>query len=300
MAKILITGGTGLIGKRLTKQLIDNGHEVSHISRTKSEWDGVKTFEWNPSEGKIDELAVKDIDTIIHLAGARINEERWTEERKHIILQSRIQSANLLFETCKRNNIRLKNYISASAIGWYPLIVSETHFTEESPAGEGFLADVCKAWEQSADQFQEISDSVAKLRIGLVLTKEDGALTQISRPISFYLGAGLGSGKQFMSWIHITDVCNMFEHVLDNDLKGVFNAIGPEQTRNQDFMQTVADVMDRPIFLPNIPEFIIHIVFGDAAEMVLRGVPLSSKKIMDTGFEFEYPTLTSALFSIYW
>lgn len=300
MSKILITGGTGLIGNQLTKQLVEAGHIVSHLSRSPGSNDQVKTYFWDPENGKIDDTALAGVDSIIHLAGARINEERWTDDRKKIILDSRIQSSALLFDACKRNNIRLKHFVSASAIGWYPLILSEELYDEESPAGSGFLADVCKAWEESADQFNEIADRVAKLRIGLVLTKEDGALTQISRPISFYLGAGLGSGKQYMSWIHLTDVCHMFMHVLDKNLSGVYNAIGPEQTRNQDFMQTVADVMDKPIILPNIPEFVIHIIFGPSAEMVLRGVPLSSKKIMDTGFEFEYPTLTSALFSIYW
>ena len=300
MAKVLITGGTGTLGMALSKLLLDSGIEVHHLSRRVTGDEAYPTFIWDINGGTIDTQAFEGVDRIIHLAGAPIAAEKWSDERKQEILDSRIKSAQLLFSKCKDLKISLKQFISASAIGWYPLILSEDIHDENSELGKGFLAEVCEKWEDSADHFNGLADSVVKIRIGLILTKEAGALTQISRPIRFYLGAGLGSGKQYMSWIHLSDVARMFKHVIMNNLNGVYNAVGPEPTTNQEFMQTLADVMDKPIMLPNIPEFVIRILFGQTAEMVLRGVPLSSKKICDTGFEFSYPTLNSSLFDIYW
>lgn len=300
MAKVLITGGTGLVGMALSELLTSSGTEVNHLSRRVTGDEVHPTYLWDLAAGTIDPKAFEGVDRIVHLAGAPIADEKWTAERKQEILDSRIKSASLLQSKCKELNIKLKQFISASAIGWYPLILSEDVHNEASEIGTGFLADVCKEWEEAADRFEGIADKIVKLRIGLVLTKNAGALTQISRPIRFYLGAGLGSGKQYMSWIHLSDVARMFEHTIQQNLSGVHNAVGPEPTNNQEFMQTLADVMDKPILLPNAPEFVIRLLFGPAAEMVLRGVPLSSKKIRDTGFEFLYPTLNSSLFDIYW
>ena len=300
MAKVLITGGTGVVGMALSGLLQSSGFEVRHLSRKVNGDESYPTFLWDIAAGTIDSKAFEGVDRIIHLAGAPIADEKWTESRKQEILDSRIKSAELLHSTCKAGNIKLKQFVSASAIGWYPLILSEETHDETSAIGNGFLADVCEKWEEAADQFDEIATNVVKLRIGMVLTQNAGALTQISRPIRFYLGAGLGSGKQYMSWIHLTDVARMFEHVVQNNLNGVYNAVGPEPTTNQEFMQTLADVIDRPILLPNVPEFVIRLLFGPSAEMVLRGVPLSSNKICQTGFEFLYPTLNSSLFDIYW
>lgn len=300
MAKVLITGGTGLVGMALSELLMSSGTEVSHLSRRVTGDEAYPTFLWDLAAGTIDPKAFEGVDRIVHLAGAPIADEKWSAERKQEILDSRIKSASLLQSKCEEFNIKLKQFISASAIGWYPLILSEDVHNEASEIGTGFLADVCKEWEEAADRFDGIADKIVKLRIGLVLTKNAGALTQISRPIRFYLGAGLGSGKQYMSWIHLSDVARMFEHTIQQNLSGVYNAVGPEPTNNQEFMQTLADVIDKPILLPNAPEFVIRLLFGPAAEMVLRGVPLSSKKIRDTGFEFLYPTLNSSLFDIYW
>jgi hypothetical protein len=300
MAKVLITGGTGLVGMALSKVLYDKGVGVHHLSRASNGHETYPTFTWDISKGEIDKAALDGVDRIIHLAGAPIANEKWSDERKKLILDSRVKSAELLLNACKSEGIQLKQFVSASAIGWYPLELSEVVHNEESPAGKGYLAEVCQSWEEAADQFDEISDRVTKLRIGLILTKNVGALSQIVRPINFYLGAGLGTGKQYMSWIHLNDVVRMFDHVLTKRLSGVYNAVGPEPTNNQEFMQTVADVVDKPILLPNIPEFVIRILFGPAADMVLRGVPLSSAKICATGFQFEYPTLNSSLFDIYW
>jgi uncharacterized protein (TIGR01777 family) len=299
MAKVLITGGTGAIGKRLTEMLIEDGHEVVHTSRSPGGLKNIPTYQWDVKAGTMDPKALEGVNSIIHLAGAGIADKPWTDERKQEIIDSRVASAKLLLKTCKAQNITLDHFISASAIGWYPLILSDKMYNEESEAGDGFLAEVCRLWEESADAFKGVAAHVSKIRIGLVLAKDEGALKEISLPVKYYAAAGLGKGQQYMSWIHKTDVCRVFQHVLDNQLDGVYNAVGPDPTRNEDFMQILADVMEKPMFLPNVPEVVIRLLFGDKADLVLKGVPLSSEKIQKTGFTFDYPTLNSALMHIY-
>ncbi|MEQ9187874.1 MAG: TIGR01777 family oxidoreductase [Cryomorphaceae bacterium] len=299
MTKVLITGGTGMIGTPLTNYLLDAGYDVVHLSRTPAKSDKVPTFQWNIEQGIIDPKSVEGIDAIVHLAGAGIVDKPWTGERKQEIIDSRVKSAELLLTTCKKEGVRLKAFISASAIGWYPLTISDEVYGEEQPAAEGFLGEVCQAWEGVADHFKDITDRVVKLRIGLVLARDQGALKKIALPVRLYTGAGIGSGEQAMSWIHIQDACRMFQHSIDNDLNGVYNAVGPDTITNEEFMQILADVMEKPILLPNIPEFVIRMIYGRKADIILKGVKLSSNKILATGFEFDYPTLNSALMHIY-
>jgi len=288
-----------MIGKPLTSFLMEAGYEVVHISRTPGDNDLVKTFAWDLANGTIDSAAVKGVDAIVHLAGAGIADAAWTEERKQEIIDSRVKSAALLLNACKKEGVRLKKFISASAIGWYPSTISNDVYGEEQPASDSFLGKTCQAWENAADEFNDVADRVVKLRIGLVLARDQGALKQIAQPVRLFVGAGLGTGVQAMSWIHIKDVCRMFQHSIENNLDGVYNAVGPDTITNEEFMQILADVMERPIMLPNIPEFVIRMMFGQKADLVLKGVKLSSNKILETGFEFDYPTLNSALLHIY-
>lgn len=299
MTKVLITGGTGAIGMRLTRLLQASGHEVRHVSRNGASQSGVPTFKWNLDKHEIDPAAINDVEVIMHLAGAGIADAPWTNERRAEIIESRVGSANLLLNACKKQGVHLKHFISASAIGWYPLSLSQKMHFEHDPPGTGFLAEVCQKWEAAADQFDSIADHVAKIRIGLVLARGEGALKQIALPVQFYAAAGLGKGTQSMSWIHKIDVCRIFAHVMEKELSGVFNGVGPEPISNKDFMQILADVMEKPMFLPNVPEFVIKMMFGEKADLVLRGVPISSEKIESTGFVFDYPTLNSALMQIY-
>lgn len=283
----------------LTNMLLEQGHKVHHLSRSASQDGPVPTFQWDIEAKTMDPKALKGVEHIIHLAGAGIADKPWTAKRKQEIVDSRVESAELLRSTCEKEGIKLKSFISASAIGWYPLEISDKTFTEDEPAANGFLGEVCSKWEAAADKFEDISSRVVKLRIGLVLCKGRGALKQIELPVRYYAAAGLGTGEQAMSWIHLTDVCRMFIHSLDNNLKGVYNAVGPDTITNQDFMQILSDVMERPMLLPNVPEFVIKMIFGGKAELVLKGVKLSASKIQKTGFAFDYPTLNSALMHIY-
>jgi len=299
MAKVLITGGTGMIGTPLTELLLNEGHEVAHLSRSVTGKERVRTFSWNISTRQIDPRAFDGIDSIIHLAGAGIADKPWNDARKQEIIDSRVETAKMLFDGCYQNKVQLKSFISASAIGYYPLTISDLVYKEDSPSGTGFLAEVCKKWEDAADEFKPIAKNISKIRIGLVLGKDQGALKQIALPVKFYAAAGLGRGTQSMAWIHVQDVSRIFVHALEHNLNGIYNAVGPEIVSNQDFMQILADVMEKPLLLPNVPEFLIRLVFGEKSDLVLKGVKLSSKKIQSTGFDFDYPTLNSALMQIY-
>lgn len=298
MTKVLITGGTGTIGKKVCALLKEKGHEVVIVSRSKVESE-FPVYLWNPATKEMDLKALDGVKSIIHLAGASVGESKWTEEAKSEILSSRVDSVRLLKQSCEKKKIHLENFISASAIGWYPMKISKYPFTEDIEHGTGFLADVCSIWEKSADEFLPLANHVAKLRIGLVLDRHSGALPAMIKPINFFVGATLGSGQQAMPWIHLTDVARMFVHALENNLEGVYNAVGPEYTNNAEFIQTLADVVEKPIFLPNIPEFVIRKLFGEKADLVLKGAPISSAKIRESGFHFEFPTLNTALSDIY-
>ncbi|MBT4931352.1 MAG: TIGR01777 family protein [Flavobacteriales bacterium] len=299
MAKVLITGGSGMIGTALTKLLLDAGHRVSHLSRNPVSKDGYTAYKWDLDQDFIDLEAFKGVDTIIHLAGSEIVDHKWTEEWKKVIVDSRVKTANLLHKTMLDNDLQIEQFISASGISYYAMDVFDEQLNEDSPAGKTFLADVCVSWEAAADQFGDCASKVVKLRIGMVLEKGLGVLRTIEPVVKGFLGAGLGTGKQSMNWIHMNDVCRMFEHTVSERLTGVYNAVGPESADNQEFMQTLADVMSRAIFLPNIPETLISLIFGQKAVLVLEGSPLSSHKIEETGFHFDYPTLNTALMSIY-
>lgn len=295
MTKVLITGGNGLIGQQLSKILSSKGYEVSHLSRKPNLAGEIPTFEWDIENMTIDAKALENVDSVIHLAGAGIADKSWTKARKKEIISSRVNGAELILDACKKNDIRLKSFISASAIGWYPLIISNKTFVEEDQPGNGFLAEVCQLWESSADKFEEIAEHVAKIRIGIVLSNNGGALPTMSLPVKFFVGAAIGNGKQAMPWIHINDICEMFVHILENKLNGVFNGVGPENATNQEFMQTVADVLDKPMLLPNVPEFFIKLIFGPKADLITKGVKISSEKIKSTHFQYEFPTLNTAL-----
>ena len=288
-----------MIGKPLTRVMLNAGYKVVHLSRSEGGMEGVATYQWDPAAGTIDQKALEGVQYIIHLAGTGIVDKPWSADRKQEIIDSRVKTAELLHKACSAQGIRLKGYISASAIGWYPLEISKTTYQEDAPPGTGYLAQVCSLWEASADSFESIADRVVKLRIGLVLARDQGALKQVALPVKYYMAAGLGSGDQAMSWIHLDDVCRMFRHSVEHDLKGVYNAVGPDTITNQDFMQILADVMEKPLILPNVPEFMIRMLFGQKSDLVLKGVRLSSNKILKTGFEFDYPTLNSALMHIY-
>ena len=294
MASILVTGGTGFIGNALSDLLRENGHSVLILSRTKTDYPN--TFYWNLAEHYIDPEAIIKADYIIHLAGEGIADKRWTKERKHLLISSRVDSANLLFEKVKELNPNLKGFISASGIGYYGATTSEKIYNENDAAGRDFVSAICKLWEKAANQFNKINIRTVIFRTGVVISKEGGALEKLSQPIKLGVGAALGSGKQFIPWIHLEDLCNIYLYAIENEeIKGIYNAVAPEQLTNKSLTKIIANKLKKPLWLPNIPAFVMKLILGKMAAIILEGSRVSSEKIMATGFKFNYPTIKEAL-----
>lgn len=295
--QVLITGGTGLVGSHLTHLLIENNYNVSHLSRSANNDGPVKTYAWDIEKQTMDPEALAKADYVIHLAGANVSAHRWTKDYKHKILQSRTASARLLYKTVnglKKHSI--KAFISASGINIYGDDTGSAEIIESSPHGDGFLAEVCEKWEAGADNMKELGMRVVKLRTGVVLSSEGGALVKIATPVKLGAGAPLGSGKQYVSWIHIHDLCRMYQASMENEkYEGAYNAVAPRPVTNEELTKAIAKVLGKPLFLPNVPAFALKLAFGELANIVLGGSKLSSQKIEETGFNFQYRDVESAL-----
>ena len=292
--KILITGASGLVGSRLTEMLLQKGHQVSHLGRTKKSGP-VKSYVWNVDKGEFDAAALVGIDAIIHLAGAGVADKRWNEQRKKEILESRTKSSALLYQTLKKENHAVKAVVSASAIGYYGFCLDERIFNEESKPGSDYLAQVTRQWEEAVDKISSLGIRVAKVRIGIVLSAKGGALPEMAKPVRFGVGAPLGTGKQYLSWIHIDDLCAMFMKAVEDDqMHGAYNAVCDWVT-NETITKSIARVLNRPLLLPPIPGFMMKLIVGEMAVIVVNGSKVSSDKIRKTGFTFQYPDLNEAL-----
>ena len=288
MAKILITGGTGLIGNKLTQLFIENNHEVAILSRKPSK---KNEFKWNIANNTIDEKAFENIDFIIHLAGAGIADERWSKARKKELIDSRVQSANLLFNYVKKLKIPLKGFISASGIGYYGAVTSDTIFEETANAGNDFLAEICVKWEAAALQFEKEQIPVTILRTGVVLSSSGGALEKMKTPVI----TPLGSGKQYLPWIHIDDLCEIYLKAVENNLTGIYNAVAPEHQTSYSFSKELAKSIQKPFVGIPVPSFLLKLMFGEMAIILLEGSKISAKKIEKSGFSFRFNTLEKAL-----
>ncbi len=294
--KVLITGGSGLIGKVLTQFLKDAGHDVAILTRKVNPKLKVKQYQWDPRVHEIDSEALFNVDCIIHLAGANIAEKRWTKKRWEEMYSSRVASAEFLFEKVKEDQIPLKSFISSSAIGWYGADTSEQVFTEEAACADDILGDLSLAWEAAADSFSDIGCSVSKVRTGIVLTNGGGALPKMMKPILFGMGSPIGSGMQYMPWIHMDDLCAIYKQLLEQKLPaGVYNGVSPEHVTNKDLTRLLAKVLQRPLWLPNVPSFVLSLIFGKMAVILLNGSRVSADKLIEKGFQFKYPKTLAAL-----
>ena len=291
MSKILITGGTGLVGTRLTQMLVDRNHDVVILSRNPK---NKNEFKWDVSKNYVNTEAFKNVDYIIHLAGAGIADERWNAERKKIIIDSRVKTANLIFNVIKENSISIKGFISASGIGYYGAVTTTTIFKETDTVGNDFLGDVCKKWEDAAHQFSTESIPVTILRTGIVLAKKGGALDKMKTPII----SPLGSGKQYLAWIHIDDLCQMYIQSIEADLTGIYNAVAPQHQTSITFSKTLAESIKKPYLGIGVPGFMLKLLFGELAVILLEGSRISTKKIEKNGFSFRFKTLKKALYNL--
>lgn len=302
MQTVLITGGTGLVGKALTRVLLENGYEVIVLSRKKNAPTDSHTkltfAQWDVDKQTIDIDAVQKADHIIHLAGAGVVDKKWTSTYKAEIQNSRTQSSKLLIDTLKNNANKVQTVVSASAIGWYK--PTDTLHTEQEAPDDSFLGETCKLWEESVQPFLSLGKRLVTYRIGIVLSNDGGALAEFKKPINFGVAGILGTGKQIVSWIHIDDLCHLFMYALENEkLAGTFNAVAPNPISNKALTILLARKLKGSFFLPmHVPSFILKIMMGDRSIEVLKSNNVSSKKIQQAGYQFQYSTCEEAIASL--
>ena len=294
---VLISGGSGFIGKNLTNLLIGNGYSVSILSRSdKQNTADISYYKWDITTHFIEEEAVLKAEYILHLAGENIAEKPWTAKRKEEILQSREQSIQLIYDVLKKNNKKLDAFVSASGVGIYGAINGEEICTENTPPENDFLGSTCQKWEAAADTISDLGIRVVKIRTGLVLGKDDGFLKKLTPIFKMRLGSALGSGKQYMPWIHVNDLCAIYlEAIKNSDFTGAYNAAIFDNTTNTVFSKTLAKIFGYSIWLPNVPAFLIKIALGEMAQIILKGRRVSPQKIIKIGFEFQFTALEVAL-----
>ncbi|MVM39307.1 TIGR01777 family protein [Spirosoma sp. HMF3257] len=294
---VLITGGTGSIGRRLTQLLQQEGYQVSLLSRSPKTIPDVRVYQWDVKKGEIDPQAITTADHIIHLAGEGIADGRWTDERKDEILNSRTQSTELLAQALEETAHHVQSFIGASAIGYYGADTGDRPLTETSIGGSDFMAQVVRAWERAEDQIAALGIRTVKMRTGIVLTMDGGALPKLVQPVRLGAGAPIGSGQQYMSWIHLDDLCRMYIQALtDESWRGAYNAVAPNPVTNETLTKAIAQVLHKPMLLPNIPAFAIKLLYGEMAIVVTGGNYVLNKRITEeTTFTYQYTDLTKAL-----
>ncbi|WP_374950699.1 TIGR01777 family oxidoreductase [Mucilaginibacter sp.] len=296
---VLITGGTGLIGRQLTQALLAAGYSVNHLSRKPGTDPKVKTYLWDIDKGQIDEDCLDGIDTIVHLAGAGIADERWTDERKKLLIESRTRSIQLIYALMKRKPNRVTAIVSASATGYYSNRGDEL-LTEESKPHHDFLGTCCIEWEKAVDEGAAPGLRILKYRTGVVLTKDGGALPQLALPAKFGVGSPIGKGNQWIPWIHHVDVVDMYLDGIESEtLNGVYNMVAPNPVTNAQMSKAIAKQLHRPFWAPNVPAFLIKMLFGEMSLVVLGSTRVSAQKIQTAGYTFKYPDIASALKEIY-
>lgn len=296
--KILIAGATGMVGSALTAQLREAGIAVNYLTTQSAnikDTPGFQGFLWNPASGALDVNCFKGVTAIVNLAGSSVSQP-WTKRGRELILKSRIDSLNCLCRGLKEiKNHEIDYIISASAIGVYPSSFTNFYKEEGPVADSGFLAGVVRQWEASLEQFQELNISRAILRIGLVLDTHGGVLPVMARPVKYGVGAPLGTGKQWQSWIHIKDLVSIIQFALNHRLDGVYNAVAPNPVTNTRFTKELARILRRPLLLPPVPAFILRLLLGERSTLALDSQRVCSSKIQEEGFNYEYPNLSPAL-----
>jgi uncharacterized protein (TIGR01777 family) len=296
-ANILITGGSGFVGTRLTEILIEKGYTVSHLSRKQDLNHQIKKFKWDPANNFIDLNSLQNIDHIVNLAGAGVADKRWTDERKAEILSSRINSSKLLYETLSANSHKVKSVITASAIGYYGFSSDKKIFEENDKPANDFLATVTKLWEEEIDKISKLNIRIVKLRIGVVLSEKGGALPKIVLPIKLFAGSSLGSGDQIVSWIDLDDLCNMFVYAIENPkMEGAYNAVAPNPVSYSELTNIIGKVLSRPIWPISVPRFLLKIAVGEMEVVIAESCNVRNKRIAEeTDFKYQYTNITDCL-----
>ena len=293
MKTILIAGGTGFIGRRIQKLLENSNYKVSILSRSPKK---SNEFQWDPSKGEIDKKALENVSAIINLCGSGIGDKRWTAKRKEELFHSRIEPTKFLYSLI--NDLPdLECYISASGISCYGFEDNQKIYSEEDPFGSDYLSQLVKSWENVANLFKS-QCRVVKMRTAVVLDEKEGALSKIAKPIQIGIGSALGDGKQIMSWVHIDDLTNAFLFAIQNPIAGSFNIVGGNHS-NLEFSSLLAKTLNKPFFFPKVPAFILNLILGEMAVIVLKGVNVSNQKIVDAGFKFHFTDLEKTFKEVY-
>ncbi len=298
MDTVLITGGTGLVGQALTALLLERGYRVTVLTRGRKDSGNpnLRYAQWDPARKMLDITALQEADHIVHLAGANVAEGRWTKQRKQEIVDSRVESGNFLFSSLREHPNKVKKVISASATGFYGAYTGKP-FTENDPPAGDFLGTTCKAWEDSVRQMESLGKKVIILRTGIVLSLKGGALKEFHRPVKLGFATVMGSGEQFVSWIHLQDLVRLYHNAIVNDqLHGIYNAVAPRPVTNQELVQSLARAVKGNSFITiHVPAFALKVALGEMSIEVLKSVKVSSEKIQQTGFVFSYPDVDSAV-----
>jgi hypothetical protein len=298
-ASVLITGGSGLVGKYLTAALISENYQVAHLSRRENQSGKVKVFRWDPEKKIIDPAVFEGVNIIVNLAGENIGKRIWTKKRKAEIVNSRVDSIKLLHDVICANDIKINAFISASAIGFYGLKTTEEIFTETDPSGNDFLANTCKLWEEAADLFGREGVRTVKIRTGVCLEKSDAALSKLMLPARLGFLMPLGNGRQYMPWIHFRDLTGIYLKAIDDqNMKGAYNAVAPQHVTHSEFIKTLARVLNGKVIFPPLPAFILRLAIAEMSGIILKGTRVSPEKIISSGYKFQYPGLEEALKNI--
>jgi len=299
--RVLITGATGFIGSALCDELLRKKYQVNYLTMSTDELietSDSRSFLWNPSKNEIDLNCLKGVDAIVNLAGYTIN-CHWSVSNKKQILESRINCSNTLYTALQSIEHQVKYIISASAIAIYPSSVSAIYTEKDELYGNDFLAEVCKDWEAANIRFESLGIKTAIARLGLVLSKDHGVLHELAKVVKMGMGANLGIGKQWMSWIYYKDVVHGIEHLLQKQIPGIFNFVSPNSMQQDQFLKILANELNKPLWLPNIPKIIIKVGLGERSTLVLSSQHVKPDKLIATKYQFLFPTLAVTLKDIY-
>ena len=304
MPTVLITGGTGMIGKALTALLLEKGYAVIIVTRGKTDQKkldttGLSYASWNIANQTIDAAAVQKADHIIHLAGAGVADKRWSNKRKKEIVESRTKSSALLVKALRENTNHVKVVVSASGIGWYgadPAIPNPRPFTETAPADHDFLGETCRLWEESIEPVATMGKRLVKLRTGIVLSTDGGALKEFIKPLRFGIAAILGNGQQIISWIHIDDLCRMYlKAIEDESMEGAYNAVAPKPVSNKELTIDLAKAVKNKFYIAlHVPSPLLKMALGEMSIEVLKSATVSAAKIRSAPFNFIYPSIEAS------
>lgn len=296
MQRVVITGGTGLVGTHLSAVLEKENYDVVYLSRRSMAGERYKSFRWDPESQYCDKNAFINGDVIIHLAGANIGEKRWSAQRKRVIIDSRVETAKLIYNASIGSGIRPSAFITASGKDYYGSGISDKIYDETDPPGIDFMAETCRLWEAAADPFEAAGIRVVKIRTSLVLAPEGSALSKLKAPAAAGLIVRLGSGRQYFPWIHIDDLCGVYlKAVRDRTMSGPYNASAPDHITHDMLMSEIARQKHLPVFLPHVPEWLLHLVLGEMSEILTTGSRIAPARLLRSGFEFKYAEIAAAL-----